>query len=247
MGKWLIPWTSRGRSGPVNDNLLWNNERLYVMDNHRLALWCWWQHLEDCEHWDYLHIDRHYDSTWQQYNPWPESTLPEHKQDLDSFRTATVRDKREAYQLYRWDTITTSLWSLHSDRLQDIVFATAGEGDLPPIPRMQQIDPWDLPGYLAHFVADGGSTWKSSIIDIDVDYFTRHDLDGAFGQVFSDDYIREIGRSLYTGLANGRVGVATIALSPETTGSWTLAEHVVSVLLSPFSEFADFAVGTPPR
>jgi hypothetical protein len=247
LGNWLIPWKERGRSASVRDNLLWNHERLYVMDNHRLALWCWWQHLDECEQWDYLHIDRHYDAIWQEFNPWPANTTAEHRQDLNSFRNAVVREGREGLQLYRWDTITSALWSLHSSSVQDVVFATADEGDQPAIPRMQQISPWDLPGYLSHFVAADYSPARSGIVDVDIDYFTRHDLDGAFGQVFSDEYIREIGRHLYTGLSNGRVGVATIALSPETTGSWTLAERVLSILLSPFNEFSEFPMGAPDR
>jgi hypothetical protein len=72
MGEWLIPWRERGYSGQVRDNLLWRLDRLYVMDNHRLALWCWWQRLPESERWHYLHVDCHYDALWHIFNPWIE-------------------------------------------------------------------------------------------------------------------------------------------------------------------------------
>ena len=59
---WLLPWKERGASGALKDNFLWRSERLYVMDNHRLALWCWFQHIEEWHNWTYVHIDRHFDA-----------------------------------------------------------------------------------------------------------------------------------------------------------------------------------------
>lgn len=70
-------------------------------------------------------------------------------------------------------------------------------------------------------------------------------LGGVGGQVFSDVYIRELGRSLKAGLDAGRFGVVTVALSPSTTGSWQLAESLLSLLLEPFPDYAAFKAGAP--
>ena len=63
--------------------------------------------------------------------------------------------------------------------------------------------------------------------------------------VFSPDYVRGIDRSILAGLKSGRLGVVTIALSPETTGSWELAEQQLAHLLEPFPEYDEFRAGSP--
>jgi hypothetical protein len=245
MADWLIPWRDRGRSGAVTDNLLWRSGRVYVMDNHRLALWCWWQHLHESPYWNFVHIDRHFDALWQVFNPWPEHTKPEHRNDLGSYRTATLNCSGEPCELYRWDTICSALWSLHKNELLKLHFATAGEGDPLETSRVQQIDPWGLPGMMRYLAEPSETFDYPAIVDLDIDYFTRHDLDGAFGSVFSDEYLTEIAAALRIGLDSGRFGVVTIALSPETTGCWSLAETMLRKLLSRIDGADAFFNGVP--
>lgn len=247
MGNWLLPWRERGRSGPTHDSLLWQHGRLYVMDNHRLALWCWWQHLDEASRWSYHHVDRHFDALWEKENPWSKHTTAQHRTDLNSFRSARFRtDKgREEFELYRWDTITSALLSLHGSQIGDITFASANEGDRPSVKKAMDIAPWKLPSHLRYLADPDESPLVSHIIDIDIDYFTHQDLDGPFGQVFSDDYIRELGESIRCGLENDRFGVVTVALSPTTTGSWELAERLTVTLLNPLGLDREFLAGAP--
>lgn len=220
------------------------------MDNHRLALWCWWQHLDESDHWDFVHIDRHYDALWEQTNPWPTHSSPDHRTSLQSFRDATFVVNQfhteDPWPLYRWDTITSALFSREREKLLDLYFATAGEGDRPLAPRMLDVKPWHVPRTLAYLATSEEHLQYPCIVDIDLDYFSHNDVDShPFDQVFSDSYLADIGHQLKQGLSNGRFGVVTIALSPETTGSWALAEHLLSVLLSPFTELAEFQTGSP--
>lgn len=248
MGEWLIPWRSRGKSGAVSDNFLWRHGRLYVMDNHRLALWCWWQHLEESDHWHFTHVDRHYDALWQQFDPWPVHSQPIHRRDLGAFRSATITCAGDDdCELYRWDTITSALWSLHKESLLEVRFAGADEGDKPQIPRAQFYRPWSLPGLLQRVSAPAEHLEYPEILDIDLDYFTYHDLDGAFGRVYSRAYLRTLATAIRDGLANDRFGVVTIALSPETTGSWALAEDLLRMVLSEVDGMEDFLDGVPAR
>lgn len=245
MSDWLLPWKERGRSGPVHDSFLWASDRLYVMDNHRLALWCWWQHLKSSEWWTFHHVDRHFDALWERHNPWPTHTTAAHRSDLEAFRSATFKSHGEQLELYRWDTITSALWSLHRDQLTEVSFATAGEGDPPAILCAQHVDPWQLPSHFRYLAESDLRQAPPRIVDIDIDYFTHQDLDGAFGPVYSDSYIEELARSLRMGYENDRFGVITIALSPTTTGSWSLAENVLRKLLCQFPEADDFFAGAP--
>lgn len=247
MGEWLIKWEKRGRSGPVDDSFLWHCNRLYVMDNHRLALWCWWQHLKNNPYrWDFLHIDRHYDALWQEARPWSKHHNPQHRLDLSSFRQATFPESGVESKLYRWDAITSALKVLDGDKIDSWAFATAGEGAPLSIPesKLQTISPWDLPAHL-RWMAGPTENTQPFIVDIDIDYFTHLDYDDRVGQVFSDQYIRELGAAINEGLSNNRFGVVTIALSPTTTGSWELAEELCYVLLEDHPCLPELQAGKP--
>ncbi|MEJ5115005.1 UPF0489 family protein [Erwinia billingiae] len=60
--KWLIPLVDKGSSGAFIVNFLLQEKNIYFSDNHRTALWCWMQHLNEGENVAVFHIDRHYDT-----------------------------------------------------------------------------------------------------------------------------------------------------------------------------------------
>lgn len=245
MEEWLIPWQERGRSGPVHDSFLWRSDSLYVMDNHRLALWCWWQHLDN-EHmrWDFIHIDRHYDALWQKARPWLQHYDSTHKSSLDAFRQARFSKHGEEMELYRWDVITSALLTMHRDKIRQWIFVTAEEGAPPAIQQMQFVRPWGLPALLRS-MAKSNTENPPAIVDIDLDYFTHFDDDGSIGRVFSSQYLQEINQALIEGMANGGFGVVTIALSPSTTGSWQLAEELCWELLQGIPSVRILQAGVP--
>lgn len=40
---------------------LWQSGNVFVMDNHKSALWCWLQSCNPRKSYNFMHIDRHYD------------------------------------------------------------------------------------------------------------------------------------------------------------------------------------------
>jgi len=58
-GEWLVDFKGRKSSGVYNQNFLWRSGSVYVMDNHRAAMWCWLQHVDPNHPHAILHIDRH--------------------------------------------------------------------------------------------------------------------------------------------------------------------------------------------
>jgi UPF0489 domain len=59
---WIVPFKGRNTSGFFEQNFLWKSGDVYVMDNHRAALWCWLQHIAPEKKHSIFHIDRHYDT-----------------------------------------------------------------------------------------------------------------------------------------------------------------------------------------
>ena len=244
MEEWLIPWQERGRSGPVHDSFLWRSDNLYVMDNHRLALWCWWQHLDN-EHtmWDFIHIDRHYDALWQKAWPWIQHYDSTHKSSLDTFRQARFSQQGDELELYRWDVITSALLTMDGDKIRQWIFVTAEEGAPPAIQQMQFVGPWDLPALLRSLAKSNTEVPQqlSTLIGI-----TSHISTMTVAlDAFASQYLQEINRALIEGMANGRFDVVTIALSPSTTGSWQLAEELCWELLQGIPGLRALQAGAP--
>lgn len=59
--EWLYPFKGRNSSNHSDQNFLWRNGCIYVMDNHRAALWCWLQEIDSNSSCELIHIDAHYD------------------------------------------------------------------------------------------------------------------------------------------------------------------------------------------
>ena len=47
------------KSGCCNVNFLVHDNKIYVMDNHLCASWCWEQKINPAYHYGIFHIDRH--------------------------------------------------------------------------------------------------------------------------------------------------------------------------------------------
>ena len=59
---WIIPFKGRYAEDSTKDiSFLWKFNNIYIMDNHRLALWCQLQHFDESRKYDIHHIDAHYD------------------------------------------------------------------------------------------------------------------------------------------------------------------------------------------
>lgn len=264
MGQFLFPFRGRNPSGASDLNFLWRSERLYVMDNHRAAMWCWWQHLAEAEQWDLLHIDRHYDTASAE----PEmAVVPPTDADLQTYLDAKFPWFGGLTPAIRWDNYLWLFLKRHGDHIKDALFATPsyqGAAMPPEHSGFELIDPWLLLRYFGTIaedsaaVEDGGvRTDPPWIVNVDLDYFTdRHGGGDRIVQVFSDGYISAIGEAMAKGLRAGVIKVATIALSPETTGgtatdkAWALSETLMKKLLRPWGKWPRIPAkrrARPPR
>lgn len=69
-GEWLVPFRGRNYSGAFTQNFLWKRQNVYVMDNHRAALWCWLQHIDPKQRYSLFHVDQHYDTLASRMTTW---------------------------------------------------------------------------------------------------------------------------------------------------------------------------------
>jgi hypothetical protein len=216
----LIPLVSRGFSGPSEDNLLTRHKNIYVMDNHRLALWCWFQEIEKGERYNLLHIDAHPDMN--------ESALLNFNHDLwkmslDEYRAVWQDDINSP--LFRWDNYLEVFLKKFPESLGLSMSATHHLGSTKGL--SEEIRAFDLVRRCSEIFS--GKVYLNDlgwIVNLDLDYFFSAQPEKL--QLFSDEYIDSVAESLRQGIKSGMIKVLTIALSPECCGSWEKAEGMLS-------------------
>lgn len=227
---------SKGKkhSGTFDLNLLCNENKLYIMDNHLAASWCWLQKLDLEKQYNLLHIDRHYDLLNSQLDWWVDS-LRQQNFDMKTITINQLTDLRysssdmatnDTYQIFRWDNYLTILNRLYPNLIASNTFATHKDGDIIYEMEISEIDSWKLQDNLSYWLKnDCKNEW---ILNLDIDYFfTSYDGE-KYIQLFSDEYIIRIAKEIKKSIRN--IAVMTIALSPEMCGGWKKSERVAKLI-----------------
>lgn len=219
MSNFLIPLTNRGDSASSKDNVLWNNDLVYVMDNHRLALWCWFQKIQKDSRYNLLHIDAHPDMS--------ESALRYFNHDLwsiklDEYRNAWQKDIN--MPLFRWDNYVEIFLHKYPEMVGKTVSATHHLGSSKEL--SLEIKSYDLVKF-THGVFSGEKYINDLpwIVNLDLDYFFSAAPEKL--ELFSDAFVSSLASAIEMGLKNSMIKVFTISLSPECCGSWAKAERIL--------------------
>ena len=223
MINFLIPFNSRGESGASSDNVLWQNENVYVMDNHRLALWCWFQKMEKGRRYNLLHIDAHPDLS--------ESALRESVQH--NIEEMSLETYRKLWQdevnlpLFRWDNYLEYFLKKYPEQVGKTISATHHLGSKKEL--SEEIRDYDLVKFASGLFSEkkyiNDLPW---IVNLDLDYFFSAAPEKL--ELFSHSFVKSLSKSIRQGLENGMVQVLTISLSPECCGSWDKAEEMLEFL-----------------
>lgn len=224
---WIVPFRGRNHSGCYQQNFLWNKDNIYIMDNHRAALWCWFQHLEPTLKYGYFHIDKHSDALRSRLDEWVGLCPDMFNVNIDDYLDKVYRIDTVGGEipLFRWDNYASIFLAKYGAMISRCMFATHGVGDDPVHGSVQNYNIWDLPGNMNYWLEDEPEQW---IVNIDLDYFFYKSDFNSFEYLVSDDYLEQLFSAIKLQLNNGRLASLTICLSPECCGGWEASEKICS-------------------
>lgn len=223
-GNWIVPFRGRNTSGAYTLNFLWNFGRIYVMDNHRAALWCWLQHIKKDHVYNYFHIDRHYDALTSQIDEW-DSNLPDlWSLGIDEYLKSEYKlHTRDVVPTVRWDNYLSILLKRQSTIFETAYFATHKDGDKPNL-RFYEVDLWELPKEFDFWISDQEKKW---ICNVDLDYFFFDKDNDKTARMLTSSYYKKLFSEIRKNLICGNIEVLTIAMSPDFCGGWQASENLL--------------------
>ena len=210
---------------------LWRSDKVFVMDNHMSALWCWLQVCDAKKSYNFMHIDRHYDlldcfkdEDLGPYKSNPQMTFEDY--------TSQMRGDRQ-FKVLRWDNYIMAGFILHPRWFHTNIFMTHKDGSKESSwghknLKILEEEPLFMESNIQQFVGEPskflypfkGKDYKLPwIVNLDLDVFYTGDSQI---QLFSDEFIRRIAEILQTCLNN--IAVLTISISPECLGGNELSE-----------------------
>lgn len=231
-GEWIVPFRGRNFSGTFNQNFLWRDGSVYVMDNHRAALWCWLQELDLTKKHSLLHIDKHYDALQSRIDEWLENLPPSWDLSIEEYLNQSYENEFGPTRVFRWDNYLSIYLEIFGKAVDRCYLATHLDGDRPIHQGVMEKKIWDLPANTDYWLEDDHGPW---IVNVDLDYFFYRTGESADLMV-SEKYLKTCFDALAKRMAEGVVSVVTICLTPdeEFTGGWgpseQLAEQICSYL-----------------
>ena len=227
---YILPFKGRGSSSWDSINFVCRHEDVYIMDNHRAALWCWQQHLAPDEKHSIVHIDQHYDTRAcgadvldGRYHEIRDMSLQEYLNRPHSSRANTI-------VAFDWDTYLSIHLKFQAQNISHLWLATwkqGAVGNWPP-PPATELDPRSIPGTLPN-----SPPTERMIINIDIDIQTMLDRNRTqeYTEALPDSKLAEIGDWVASMRASGRIAATTIALSPPCARGWEKSEESARVLI----------------
>lgn len=212
-----LPLKAKSQSGPENCSFLTQKNNIYIMDNHRLALWCWKHFLgEKNNKFNFFHLDAHEDAK-ADLSPavWEEINFLSLQEYMD------LNSKEGNYKKIRWDNYLPVYIHPDQKQIRKSVFATHSVG-INGFAHCR-ISPYGLISDFPKLFVDE-LKW---IINLDLDYFYPKEIKAA--PLFSTEFIKSFFRALKHQYDEGDIELITVALSPECCGSWENSTKILKI------------------
>lgn len=215
----LIDIKPRRSSYCFTTNLLYKKDNIFLMNNHRMAAWCWSQNITMRKNYTFIHIDKHYDTSSNQLSKWIETINNGiNCLSLEEYNNIQYQhDQYERFPVFKWDNYIPIFHHFYSRNIIEYIFYTHGEGTFPEFLRemITEIIPYSL---ITDFPLNVYKKSDNLIINLDIDYFFS---DGPNYNLIFSDYSIETVIATIMKLAENKNKVLTIAISPECCGGWS--------------------------
>ena len=217
-------------------DLLYKKGNIYLMDNHRMAAWCWANYIDDNEKYTIIHIDKHYDTLGNQIKEWT-APIKNGLNNLSLKEYDNIEYQKcefERYRIFKWDNYIPIFHHYYSNQINGYIFYTHNMGDIPK----------NLEKHITHYSTyclvnnfyDYFSEYEDNlIINLDIDYFF---CDNPVFKFLSDYAIERFIEAIMKLIVNPK-NILTIALSPECCGGWENSLAFVREYLSKYEIIVD--------
>jgi UPF0489 domain len=224
--QWIVPFKGRYHSGATNQNFLCRSGEVFVMDNHRAALWCWLQAQDLSKQHSLIHIDRHTDTLTSRLKEW-RAHLPDWSSGIEGYLGSEFTTGGCTMPVIQWDNYLSIYLAEFGENLKRLRFLTHDEGDPPNFEGTLFSQPWELPENLSYWLDPSYGPW---IVNIDLDYFyCPREAEGETARMFSDEYVDLTFIALKQAMDNGAVGAVTLCLTPDGyTPGWDATEALAT-------------------
>lgn len=192
------------------------------MDNHRAALWCWFQHIPKDGKSNIIHIDRHPDTRYSRIGEWQKHMPDLWEIDINGYLNTSYETDYDVVPVFAWDNYLSLFLETYGHLVDTLLYATHDDGDPPRFDNAMKLDIWDLPGNFGYWLSEGQSKW---IVNVDMDYFFC-EQDECPKQMVSDSYVESLFRAISEKIRDRTVSVLTLCLSPECCGGWEASERL---------------------
>jgi hypothetical protein len=208
-------------------NFLFKQDKIYIMDNHLCAAWCWMDNIEQIENNNLIHIDRHYDllnhpSTIKQIILEPKIDLK--KLTFSEYENLYIESKRGISKVFRWDNYILNLKEVYNNYYGTTIFSTFDFANPNPDFIKHEISFIDFLDNIDDYINE--FPHQNWILNIDIDYFFNT-LNGIRIKVFSDEFIEAFANKIASIIDN--LSVITFCLSPECCGGWENSIKVMKI------------------
>lgn len=215
--------------------MLWQNEKVYVMDNHLSAAWCWLQSCETKKKYNFMHIDRHYDMLDCFYDEDLQSLNVNPHMPYEEFKNLKrSKDNEEKFDVFRWDNYIMAIYRLRPEWFHTNIFLTHKEGNIGgswghKVFHINEMNPLFMDFYIDQYIGEPSKYLSGFedddyklpwIVNLDLDVF--YTINSPHIQLQSDEYIRYIAKLLNDNMCN--IQALTIALSPDCLGGKDMKE-----------------------
>ena len=221
MVDYIIPFKGENYSLAYDVNLLIRISNIYLMDNHKMALWCWSQQMDLSKQYNLIHIDRHSDCICEDIDDYSfEFTKNQNFKKLSAVEFDNLcydRKINEANRVFTWNNYLPIFYNKYLKNVKtSYFFVHEHESIHNSLKRkIEVLEPDFLFGNYLQSILDEN---KFIIINLDIDYFFDTS-ENNYKMLFSNDRIQTIFEK-FESKYNDPNCIFTIALSPECCGNW---------------------------